>query len=473
MMMLHAGRLSGLLASALLSAAAVSACGSAQDDTFADGLNLDGGAPGSFDASSFDASSFDAGPLTGPFACEPFSHGGYVDYPLQFGFEEARELLGLDYLALRSEPYVAASDDAGVPISEDWGFGSACSGAVDQASCRAKLAALQPPTRASLFEKAGFGMIWYVVYTRGDDAGGVFDHAGLLALLGPIDAPAKAALVATQRGYSPQCERPWIRVDGDGFTLLTLLTLSNCPYRYADVLLHVAADGTVSELQRSERAPVMACAGRRPEGFALAAPTPTTGAYFAQVAQLEAASIDAFEILRDELAAHGAPRALIDDADRAARDEVRHARAMGKLATRFGAAAPPRPVVARGPVRSLEAMAIENAREGCVREAYAALEAGWQARYADDLHVQRTLAGIARDEVRHAELAWQVAAWLDLQLDASARARVDQARTEALDELAEEVAARHAVPAHTGLPSRTQARELLRTFGPVVTLLVA
>src|SRR3989442_1726027 len=60
-----------------------------------------------------------------------------------------------------------------------------------------------------------------------------------------------------------------------------------------------------------------------------AEPMPTRadlGGYFATMASLEAASVGAFRALRTELRAHGAPRALVRAAERAARDEIRHAR---------------------------------------------------------------------------------------------------------------------------------------------------
>jgi hypothetical protein len=42
---------------------------------------------------------------------------------------------------------------------------------------------------------------------------------------------------------------------------------------------------------------------------------------------------------------------------------------------------------------------------------------------------------IARDEASHAELAWQIAAWIEPQLDLSERAQLASARSAALAEL--------------------------------------
>jgi len=162
------------------------------------------------------------------------------------------------------------------------------------------------------------------------------------------------------------------------------------------------------------------------------------GRYFADLAHLEAASIVAFDVLRAELAAHGAPSRLLRAAEGARGDEVRHARAMGKLARRFGAHfAPPR--VARRPVRALEEVALENAVEGCIRETWGALSAAWQARAAADARVRAVLGGVAVDEARHAALAWNVARWSESRLTVAANRRVRDARGDAAAELAREL----------------------------------
>jgi hypothetical protein len=175
--------------------------------------------------------------------------------------------------------------------------------------------------------------------------------------------------------------------------------------------------------------------GRRPAGLAEVPPQEQgLGAYFAEIAALEAASVDAFEILARELRHHGAPDSLIRAARRAARDEVRHARMVGALARRCGFT-PRSPRIAPQPLKSLEAMAIENAVEGCVRETYGALLATYQARAATSSALRETFSRIAKDETRHATLAWRVAAWLDGRLDREARARVEAARRAAAERI--------------------------------------
>jgi hypothetical protein len=204
--------------------------------------------------------------------------------------------------------------------------------------------------------------------------------------------------------------------------------------------------------------------GRRPEGLTL---EPTrgddkVGRYLASVAYLEAASVHAFERLTRELARHNAPAPLREASRCAARDERRHARLMRDLAARHGVAVPQ---VRPGPraVRDLEDIAVENALEGCVRETFGAAAAIIQARRAADPDVRRVMAGIARDEARHAKLAWGLASWLDTRLGAQARANVDARRKDGINALAREVAIDPlpVVKFRLGAPSAAEGRRLL------------
>jgi hypothetical protein len=177
-------------------------------------------------------------------------------------------------------------------------------------------------------------------------------------------------------------------------------------------------------------------AGRVPEGLEATTVRARTalGAYFASAARLEAASVTAFRRLREELALHGAPCELLDAARAAERDEVRHTRSMARLARRHGGRYV-RPRVAKIAPRSLEAIAHENAIEGCARETFGALLATWQAARVEDRELAATLAEIAVDETRHAALSWAIARWSLTRLDADARARMSEAWEKALDEV--------------------------------------
>ena len=188
------------------------------------------------------------------------------------------------------------------------------------------------------------------------------------------------------------------------------------------------------------------------------------GSYLARMAFFEAASVDSFALLRSALAAHGAPLALLRSCDAARRDEVRHARMAARLTRRHGGlvVAPPPPE--RAPL-SLEALAIENAVEGCTRETFGVLIGMWQAERAATSQLRAFFGKLALDESRHAALAHRVDAWLRTMLTSAARARVDAARQAALADLARTLPSPAATVARElGLPSQAEALTLLAAW---------
>ncbi len=203
-------------------------------------------------------------------------------------------------------------------------------------------------------------------------------------------------------------------------------------------------------------------AGRRPPG--LIAPTPTTGdpvaQWLAEVAHLEAASVPAFVQLATELVVHGAPPPLVAAALRAADDEVRHAWVMTALARAAGAEPPPVEQAATT-VRDLPAIALDNAVEGCVREAFAAACAAHQAGAAHDPTLRAALAAIAVDEHRHAALSRAIDAWTSSRIGPATRARRVRAQADAVDALWVAADAPPAGADQLGWPSPRRARALL------------
>lgn len=206
------------------------------------------------------------------------------------------------------------------------------------------------------------------------------------------------------------------------------------------------------------------CTGRRPAG--LVAQAPPSGSeiatYLEEAAYLEAASVDAFSTLEEELVHHGAPRSLVRAAARAAKDEVRHARMMRRLARRHDAVCR-RPQVTRRRIRGLLEMAVENAVEGCVRETFGAALAVRQSLVAGDESMRSAMKSIARDETRHARLAWRVGAWLERKLTGEERRHVAEARGAAVAQLACELAGGTSPSmAHfAGLPAAVDALQML------------
>jgi len=292
----------------------------------------------------------------------------------------------------------------------------------------------------------------------GGGAGGVSGNAGSGACIGS-QAPVPCG-GGRQEAVPKTCLEPALETVGTVLPSDKCLMFCNSSGFFSACSVAAVDDASVTVLCTS------GCAtGRRPAGLCkpLAFDTSSVGAYFASVARLEAASVDAFRILRDELRAHGAPKKLVRAAARAARDEIRHTRATGALARRFGARLEAA-TLERPAVRSIATMALENAVEGCVRETYGALLATWQARTARDPVVRAAMTRIARDERRHAVLSWNVGRWLETRLDRRAKYQVEAAKQaaarELLSSLANELELSFAEV--VGLPAPAQGLRLAR-----------
>lgn len=201
-----------------------------------------------------------------------------------------------------------------------------------------------------------------------------------------------------------------------------------------------------------------ACAGLRAPSMSAST---ALGELYARLAWMEAASIVSFRRLARELTEHGAPAALIAAARSAARDEVRHARAMAGLARRHGGTIP-RVSHDSFVLRSLEEIARENAVEGCIGETYSAAVTSWQAEHAGDPEDRRVLEAIAEDEIDHSALAFAIADWILPKLDVAGRERIRDATSRAIvamQALAERVVD-PALVREAGLPPPVAARRL-------------
>jgi len=355
-------------------------------------------------------------------------------------------------------------------------FGTMCATAADKAACEAKVAAATSTNGFRLGECIDFCPKHILIATAGDDVTIIDTEADIKSFVLPVDAPADAVLLASVAGYGIACDNPergGVREGVNGYEVLATRYSSICdPIERMRYVLAVDADGNLktvaSELFSSESG----CVGRRPGGLVRRPGRGATraGAYFSQIAHLEAASVHAFEALRRELVHHGAPQSLIDRAVAARRDEVRHARVMRRVAQRYGGVARA-PRVEHRPPRSLEEIAIENAVEGCVRETFGALIGMWQARSSRDPALRRVMDRIARDETRHASLAWAVDEWIRPRLSPEARQKLVEAQARALEEIAEE--AREGcdpeLVAWAGLPDAESAERLARNFAEAIT----
>ncbi|WP_437588256.1 hypothetical protein [Sorangium sp. So ce1000] len=153
----------------------------------------------------------------------------------------------------------------------------------------------------------------------------------------------------------------------------------------------------------------------------------------------EHASVASFGRFALALMALGAPPQLLEAAHRAALDEVRHARLALAIASDYaGEPVGVGPLPLHGAlddIGSLEALAVATVVEGCVGETLSAIEAEVAAQAAQPPAVRMALQAIARDEARHAELAWAFVRWALATGGARLRERVAAAFARALEQV--------------------------------------
>lgn len=450
------------IVSLVLASSAVATCGGQTETTEDPGSRpgADGGgrgADGSVDV--------DGWPADADLTC---------DSPLAAYAENLSPAVAVDYVELRTQHFDSpGGSDGGVQrIERDSERGTACAGASDRRACLADLDVVRAGSGKGWAARWGGGLwpephpLQFLVYTRGGEVGVVDSPQALVSFLGQIDTLEEARLVLSTASFPLTCKttpfKTGYRREADGgWEMVT--DGSDCG-NTTRLRMRVSPDGAVILLARDEITTGSVC-GRRPEGLVAAASggaEVSIAAWLAEAAHLEAASVLAFRRLERELRRLGAPRELLVAARRSRADEIRHAREMAALARRFGGA--PAPVqVLREIERTPFAIALENAVEGCIRETYGALVAGYQARRATDPELRSVLERIARDEARHAALAHEVAAWLEPRLDAGERAAIAEARAAALTELRAAVRRAPAsdVARLAGMPEPRDARALL------------
>ncbi|MDB4943469.1 MAG: putative lipoprotein [Labilithrix sp.] len=384
-----------------------------------------------------------------------------------------------DYLELREEPggfgpAPAPNADGGAPpppvvLARK---GTPCATATDTKTCVAGLHAARSRTgfaaRYTGSPMAPQPIVTYLVATFGDRVEVVASPEELRGFVAPVDTTSDVELVAG-------CGR-MLKTD-TGWELTKLYTDSgSCFGGTGGWTRHtVSADGVValSEDHTVSRAPTC-MSGRRPSGLAASKDADrahdTLAAFLAECAHLEAASVIAFERMAGELAALGAPASVVRRARRSADDERRHATTMDRFLRDAGGTRRGLDVAPAQP-RSLLAMALENAVEGCIHETYGALVAHYQSGAATNAEFRSAMRVIAKDETAHATLAWDVAAWLETRLTVDERQQVDDARQHALAELVE--AARHEASEElrgaAGLPGAREAQQLLAGLRATLT----
>lgn len=136
-------------------------------------------------------------------------------------------------------------------------------------------------------------------------------------------------------------------------------------------------------------------------------------------AEAEHASIAAFSELQLSLLSLGAPPALLAATATAIQDEIRHADFCYAQASSYSTASyKAGPLKVGGSIsrrlgpRSLRLglLALDSLFDGCLNEGVAARLAGGAALRCEG-ELGKALGGIAEDEARHAELAWEIVEW--------------------------------------------------------------
>lgn len=249
------------------------------------------------------------------------------------------------------------------------------------------------------------------------------------------------------------------------------VTLSTCEFDISgyvepsDGFPGTVGDTVVGSVQCSGAEETDCIAGRRP----LAPHDPARldadpwVSQLAACAHMEAASVLAFEELAAQLAGWSAPHTLVERCLEAARDEARHAASLGRLVREAGAEVPT--VHAQPREADLRTVAVHNAIEGCVSEAWAALVAHHQARQAASAELRAAYVEIAADETRHAQLAWDLHAWFLEQLAPEDGARVRAALATTIARLpSRALDMAFGWSPDLGHPTPAQTRPLVRAF---------
>jgi hypothetical protein len=200
------------------------------------------------------------------------------------------------------------------------------------------------------------------------------------------------------------------------------------------------------------------CEGRRPLGHC-----EQGGGYFARAAHLEASSVIAFVQLVRQLRGWEAPQDLADRCLEAAKDELRHAAVISRLAKERGQEVPP--ISQLSVVEDLFTVARHNATEGCVFETWAALEAQLKSIHAETEELRQIYAVIATDEIRHAQLAWDLHRWFLQRLPEEQAERVKEEQRQAIALLRKHaLSGMKEMPGELGLDTLVDSQLMLERF---------
>jgi hypothetical protein len=193
--------------------------------------------------------------------------------------------------------------------------------------------------------------------------------------------------------------------------------------------------------------------------------------HYLAMGALEHASVASFARFSLALMTKGAPPELVAETHAAAADEVRHAQmAYGVAASILGRdVGPGRLEAAALPIEiGIASIAEALVLEGCVGETIGAREASVVASDVLDPALREALLAIARDEERHATLAWRQLAWMIGEFGEVAREAALRGFARAEQDLARPVVDEKGVPAFGLASPASLARLRSEVFREVI-----
>jgi hypothetical protein len=303
------------------------------------------------------------------------------------------------------------------------------------------------------------------VITSGDDVR-LAALPDVLKAVAPVETREEAIALLHLQNRPVDCGTNNVRTDPDGWTFK--YTSRSCSGEAWETFTKVSAEtgeATIAGRRQLSDADNGCMEGRRPANLANTgvAWLSSLSACFGEIAHMEAAAVLAFDELERALVRFDAPADLLARVRRARADEVAHAAITERLAHRFGGTPSTPRVEPDAHEVTLLDVALENATEGCVREAMGALVAAHQAAHASDPEVREAFRRIAIDEAEHAELSFDLDAWLMTKLTHGERRLVNDAKIAAWSALADVCDEEPApeVARVAGIPTARDARNIL------------
>lgn len=188
----------------------------------------------------------------------------------------------------------------------------------------------------------------------------------------------------------------------------------------------------------------------------------TLATFWLRTAQLEHASVASFHQFGLDLMRFGASPDLLMRTNKAAMDEISHAKAAFSITEGFlgHPFSPGEFHMKLQPAKNIAEFAVNVAMEGAVNETLAVVLAILQQDKCEDHAIKKFLAEIVREEAEHAELAWDTLRWL---IDIAGEDVVDALWELTQREFVPDVTSFPVVgiPSH-GVPSQTMAFSVLQ-----------